>query len=113
MDKQDAALIVQLAQWGSTMGLEDAMQALWSDDFDPASASASADDVLVARILTFGETIGTLTKNGLLDTDLALDWWWAAGVWARVGPAALRLRETHGVPELYENFEQLAAKHQG
>jgi hypothetical protein len=110
VDKQDAALIVQLAQWGTSMGLEDAMQALWSDDFDPEAASA--DDVRVARILTFGETIGTLAKNGLLDTDLALDWWWAAGVWARVGPAAKRLRETHGVPELYENFEQLAAKQQ-
>ena len=58
MDKQDAALIVQLAQWGSSMGLEDAMQALWSDDFDPEAASV--DDVRVARVLTFGETIGTL-----------------------------------------------------
>jgi hypothetical protein len=54
-----------------------------------------------------------LTKNGLLDTDLVLDWLWMSGVWARVGPAALRQREKHGVPELYANFEALAAKQGG
>jgi hypothetical protein len=107
-DRQDGAMLVQLAQWGSTMGLEDAMHAVWADDFDPEAASA--DDVLVSRLLNWGETIGTLTKNGLLDTDLVLDWLWVAGVWARVGPAARKARDKHGVPELYENFEALAAK---
>lgn len=101
-------MLVQLAQWGSTMGLEDAMQAVLADGFDPETASI--DDVLVSRVLNWGETIGTLTKNGLIDTDLVLDWWWAAGVWTRVGPAALRARDKHGVPQLYENFEALAAK---
>ena len=110
-DRQDGAMLVQLAQWGSTMGLEEAMQAVWADDFDPETASA--DDLLVSRILNWGETIGTLTKNGLIDTDLVLDWWWVSGVWARVGPAALRERDKHGVPELYENFEALAAKQGG
>jgi hypothetical protein len=64
----------------------------------------------VVRVLSWGETIGTLTKNGLLDTDLVLDWIWVSGLWERVGPAALKQREKHGVPELYENFEALAAK---
>jgi hypothetical protein len=107
-DRQDGAMLVQLAQWGAAMGLEDAMQSVWAEDFDPGSASA--DDVLVSRVLNWGETIGTLTKNGLIDTDLVLDWLWVAGVWARVGPAALRARDKHGVAELYENFEALAAK---
>ena len=35
------------------------------------------------------------------------------GVWARVGPAARKQRDKHGVPELYENFEALAAKQGG
>jgi hypothetical protein len=90
------------------MGLEDAQQAVWAEDFDPGAASA--EDVRVSRILTFCETVGTLTKNGLLDTDLVLDWLWVSGLWSRVGPAALKLREKHGVPELYENFEALARK---
>ena len=44
-DRQDGAMIVQLAQWGSAMGLEEAMNAMWADDFDPEAASA--DDILV------------------------------------------------------------------
>jgi hypothetical protein len=107
-DREDAALLVQLAQWGSTMGLEEAQQAVWADGFDPETASA--DDVLVSRVLVWGETIGTLTKNGILDTDLVLDWLWVSGIWSRVGPAAIKLRTKHGVPELYGNFEALAAK---
>jgi hypothetical protein len=107
-NQADGALLVQVAQWGSTMGIEEAQQAIWADDFDPETAST--DDVLVSRVLNWGETIGTLTKNGLLDTDLVLDWLWVSGLWSRVGPAAKKLREEHGVPELYENFEALATR---
>jgi len=110
-DQKDGVLMVQLAQWGSALGLEEAMQAVWADGFDPEAASAN--DRLVSRILNYGETIGTLTKNGLLDTDLVLDWLWLSGLWARVGPAARKLRDKQGVPELYENFEALAAKQGG
>ena len=107
-DRQDGALLVQLSQWGSAMGLEEAMHAVWSDDFDPEAASAQ--DILVSRLLYWGETIGTLTKNALIDTDLVLDWLWLSGTWGRVGPAALKERDKLGVPQLYENFEALAAK---
>jgi hypothetical protein len=107
-DREDGALLVQLSQWGSAMGLEEAMHAVWADDFDPEGASA--EDILVSRLLNWGETIGTLTKNGLIDTDLVLDWLWMSGVWARVGPAARKQRDKHGVQALYENFEALAAK---
>jgi hypothetical protein len=107
-DREDAALLVQLAQWGSTMGIEEAQHAVWADGFDPQAASV--EDILVSRILNWGETIATLTKNGLLDPDLVLDWLWIAGLWSRVGPAAVKLRQKQGVPELYENFEALANK---
>ena len=90
------------------MGIEEAQHAVWADDVDPLTATT--DDVLVSRILNWGETIGTLTKNGLLDTDLVLDWLWVSGLWSRVGPAALKLREKHGVAALYENFEALATR---
>jgi hypothetical protein len=62
------------------------------------------------RILTWGETIGTLIKNGLIDTDLVLDWLWARGMWERVGRAAQKHRDKTGVLALYENFEALAAQ---
>jgi hypothetical protein len=107
-DREDAALLVQLAQWGTSLGLQAAMKTILADDFDPGSASAS--DEPVNTVLMFGETLGTLTKNGLLDTGLVLDWLWMSGAWARVGPAALKEREKFGVPELYENMEALAAQ---
>jgi Domain of unknown function (DUF4760) len=66
-------------------------------------------DPAVQALLTFYETIGTFVKNGLLDRDLVYDWIWAAGVWDRVAPAVARARERTGVPQLFENFEALAA----
>jgi hypothetical protein len=107
-DRQDATLLVQLAQWGTSMGLQPATRAILADDFDPESASHADEAVNV--VLTFGETVGTLTKNGLLDTGLVLDWLWVCGLWERVGPAARKAREESGVAQLYENFEALAGK---
>lgn len=107
-DKQDALLMVQLAQWGTSLGLQDATVAVLADGFDPESADAR--DREVNTVLAFGETVGTLTKNGLIDTALVLDWLWVAGLWSRVGPAAMRERSKRGVPQLYENFEALAAQ---
>jgi hypothetical protein len=102
----DARLVVELAQWGAMMGLQDAVSAIFDEGFDPETANANDDPVRIA--LYFNETIGTLVKNGLLDKDLVLDWLWVRGVWDRVGPAALRAREQFGVSALYENFEALA-----
>lgn len=108
VDRQDGALLVQLAQWGTSLGLQAATRTVFADDFDPASASDR--DEAVSTLLAFGETVGTLTKNGLIDTGLVLDWLWVSGIWDRVGPAAVKAREKHGVPELYENMEALAAQ---
>jgi hypothetical protein len=80
---------------------------LMNDDFDPESANATRDR-LVITVLQFGESVATLVKNDLLDRGLVNDWLWIEGIWSRVGPAARRLREKHGEPRLYENFESLA-----
>jgi hypothetical protein len=88
--------------------LQPATGTIFADDFDPGSASDR--DEAVRTVLAFGETVGTLTKNGLIDTDLILDWLWVSGLWDRVGPAAVRAREKYGVPALYENMEALAAQ---
>ena len=106
-DHQDAQLVVSLSQWGTALGLNDALGEIFRDDFDPTTANA--DDANIRAILTYLETIGTLVKQGLLDQGLVLDWLWVAGAWERVGPAALRQREKFGVPALFENFEALAA----
>ena len=104
---QDAELVVQLAQWGAMSGLGDATGKIFSDDFDPETAELG--DPEVRLVLGYNETVATLVKNDLLNRELVYDWLWVAGVWDRVGPAALRARERAGVAVLYENFEALAA----
>ena len=104
---EDAMLMVELAKWGSMIGIEDATRELFADDFDPEVAEAT--DQAVGKLLMFGETIGTLVKHSLLNRDLVYDWLWVEGMWAKVGPAAERARASVGVAELYENFEALAA----
>ena len=105
--RDDAMLLVELAKWGAMMGLDEAAQAIWSDDFDPDAADAQ--DPAVRKILLWNETIGTRVKNGLFDRGLVYDWLWVQGAWSRVGPAATRAREKAGVAQLFENFEALAA----
>lgn len=107
-DHHDATLIVQLAQWGTSMGLQDAMSVVFADDFDREGIDERDPSVLT--LLNFGETVGTLTKNGLLDTALVLDWIWVAGLWERLKPAVERARQKFGVDGLYENLEALAAQ---
>jgi len=105
----DAVLMVQLAQWGTTLGVEDAMSQVFAPDFDPQTADATEDSG-VRKILNYGESIGTLTKHGLLSEQLVHDWLWISGMWERVGPAAKKVRAQAGEPRLYENFEALAAE---
>jgi hypothetical protein len=104
----DAALIVQLVRWGTEMHLPDAIAEIFSDDFDPETSTA--DDPSVRSVLGFGETVGTLVKQNVLDRGLVLDLWWVEGLWRRVGPPALRQRQKFDEPRLYENFEALASQ---
>jgi hypothetical protein len=105
--RDDAMVLLELAQWGTMLGLEEANREIHSDDFDPEAAEIG--EPAVSKTLMFGETVGTLVKNGLLDRGLVYDWLWVEGSWARVAPAAKKVREKAGVPQLYENYEALAA----
>ena len=40
--REDAALIVELAKWGSMIGLPEASRTVFADDFDPESADATS-----------------------------------------------------------------------
>ncbi len=104
---EDANLVVQLLAWGNQLGLPEAVSTIMAESFD--AESANADDPAVRALLLFGETVGTFVKQQVLDRGLVLDLWWVEGIWSRVGPAALRLREQMGEVRLYENFEALAA----
>jgi hypothetical protein len=104
---EDAQLMVQLAQWGTGLGFQDVVPQLYDDSFDPETADIQTHEP-VRIVLLFGESIGTLVKHDLLNRELVEDWIWLAGLWSRVGPAALKQRERFGEPRLYENFEALA-----
>lgn len=103
---EDAKLVVQLARWSTEMGLDDAISTLFAPDFNPETASP--DDPAVRKLLSFGEVVGTLTKQRVLDRALVLDLWWIEGMWQRVASAARRRRDEVGEPRLFENFEALA-----
>jgi hypothetical protein len=103
----DAVLLLELAKWGSMVGIEDAIREVFADDFDAEAAEVA--DPAVGKLLMFGETLGTLVKNDLINRELVYDWLWVEGTWAKVGPAAKRARAKAGVPQLYENYEALAA----
>lgn len=107
-EQHDATTMLQLAQWGAMMGLEEAMMTVMSPGFN--AEDADPQDKLVNRVLVYGETIGTLTKNRLLDAALVRDWLWVEGMWAKVSPAVEKIRSQAGEPRLYENFEVLATK---
>ena len=105
--KEDGLIAVQLAQWATELGVMQAALTVLAEDFDPASASSS--DAAVTPLLEFGETVGTLTKHGLLDTELVRDLWWFDGIWQRVAPAAQKDRDRFGESGLWTNFEALAS----
>jgi hypothetical protein len=105
--REDAQLMLQIAQWGTSLGATDAMSQILSEDFDPYEADANEPPV--AKILMFCETIGTLIKRDLISKELVEDWLWIDGLWARVGPAAVKQREKLEESRLYENFEAMTS----
>ena len=107
--REDAALLVQIMQLMAAIDSDHAMEEIWADDYDPAAADTSSKGV--RRTCFQFETIGTFVKNDLLSRELVEDLIWVEGIWNKVGPAALRMREESGEPRLFENFAALA-KHQ-
>ncbi|MGC2486813.1 MAG: hypothetical protein WA359_11290 [Acidimicrobiales bacterium] len=104
---EDAQLVVQLMQWETAMGVDDALAVLFNDSFNPETASM--DDPNVRTVLTFGETVGALVKHHVLDRDLIRDVYWFDGIWEKVKHHALGARTESGEESLYENFELLVS----
>jgi hypothetical protein len=105
--QEDAQLMLQIAQWGTSLGVNDAMVQVFGEEFDPYEADATEPNV--NKILVFCETIGTLVKRELLSKELVDDWLWIDGLWGRVGPAAVKYREKQEEQRLFENFEAMTS----
>lgn len=112
----DAQLLLQLAQLSQTTLMERGQALLWKNR--PAGLSweqfqeldvESQEYGAVLAVLKWHETVGTLVKQGLLNRDLVLDWLWVSGTWELCRQIALGQRAETGVPQMWENFEALAA----
>ena len=98
---EDAVLMVELAKWGTMMGLGEASREIFADDFDPDAAEAT--DQSVSTMLVYGETVGTLVTNGLIDRELIYDWLWVEGNLGARGPRGqTSAREGRRAPALRE-----------
>lgn len=113
--QQDANLVVQLYQAGSTPEMDEAFNYLLSDQFIANHTEflkkhprGSREYSLVRRVLGFYETVGTLHKHGLINEDLLFDWLAVRHQWDRLKDIALGERAGAKNPALWENFEALA-----
>ena len=88
--KEDAQLVVQLAQLGGQMSDPKARGFIWGDRFVSDAKGffekyppGTDEWNYVGGVAAWYETIGTLWKHGLLDEELLFDWLWVAGMWER------------------------------
>src|SRR5579863_2463682 len=105
---EDALIVIQLSRWGTELGIEGALREIFADGFD--ASDGSKDNESVAKVLAFGETIGSLVKHNVLDWNLLSDLFWIEGMWRQVAATAKYRRDQTGEARLYEHFEALAAK---
>lgn len=113
----DAQLVLQLAQLSQTALHERGSALLWKhratgglswEEFSRLDVESEEYGGVLA-VLKWHETVGTLVKQGLLNRELVLDWLWVSGTWALCKDIALGQRAETGVPQMWENFEALAA----
>ena len=112
---QEAVLMLQLAQWGATVGAFDAGSWVMSDEYIPNYTEfvkkfprGSEGYRNASKVCNYYESLGTLWKHGLIGEDLLFDWIAVRMVWERISGFALGVRQERGNPRLYENFEAMA-----
>jgi len=117
---EDAALMVQLAQWRSASGADEALNWMWSDQFIPDYTDfvlkyppGSEGFANAAKIGGWFETVGTLYKHGLFNEELLFDWLAVDLVWERIKGLVLGTREETGDAKMFENFEAMATAQKG
>lgn len=117
---QDAQLMIQIAQYWASAGIQKSMTWLWSDEYLPDYEEFVAKYPVGSK--QFGranavcgamEMLGTLYKHGLFSGELLFDWLAVDLIWRRVGGFALGVRKAAGDERLYEHFEALAKAKSG
>ena len=62
----------------------------------------------INEVATYCELLATFWKEGIVDRDLAQDWWGAAFYWKLIGPILVQARDLFDSDELWTGFEALA-----
>ncbi|MFN2206104.1 MAG: DUF4760 domain-containing protein [Candidatus Promineifilaceae bacterium] len=113
---EDAQILLQTAQWWTMAGVNEVMNWLWSDEFEPDYEAfvekypiGSDKFGEVNKVLGAFETVGALWRNGLFNEKLLFDWMAVGMIWDRVSGIALGIREAAENARLYEHFEAMAA----
>jgi len=113
--REDATVMLQIAQLGAQQGLPAAANWVLGDEFIPDYPEfvkkwprGSQEYGRARLVATHYETIGTLWKHGLISQDLLFDWLWVDGIWERLQGFVRGSREAAGNPALGENFEAMA-----
>jgi len=114
--QQDALLLVQVLNGPMGLRAMDGMALLSTYDKAPTHAQFVKDHPVgsdgyrnVHALLNLNEMVATFVKQGLLDKGLVYDLLWVTGAWERAKGIALHERERANEPEIYANFERLAA----
>jgi len=114
--QQDAQLLVTIFNGPLALRAQEGLQLLYGYDdpptweqFDRDHPRSSEGAGHVQSLLNLYEEIATFVKHGLIDRDLVFDLLWVEGAWQRCANLARHFRETAGEPEIYANFERLAA----
>lgn len=65
----------------------------------------------IGTVANFFESMGMFVKTGIIDKELACDFWCYAVVrnWNALAPVTTYVRKTLNLPQLWENFEYMAA----
>jgi len=115
--RDDADILLRLAELSALSNLPAAGAYIWSDDFPTDFVSFRAkfpkgkrgeEESFLRRYLAHWETACTLYRNGLFNEDLFFDWVDITAVWDRVKGYALGIRKEAANPSLFENFEYAA-----
>lgn len=73
--------------------------------------AGSREDGLIDRLCRAFEQAGVLMRHGLLHPDLYFDSWAdPTSTWTRLEPVVMGLRQESAAPDLFRNFEWLAAQ---
>ena len=113
--RDDALVMIELAQWHSQAGVAEALNWVRSDEFvtdysgfNTRHPAGSEGRLRTMKVFYFYETVGTLYKHNLFSEELLFDWLDVAPVWNRMKGVGVGMRESVGSPRLWENFEALA-----